>query len=116
MKDVRLLKLILPNRKMTLYTLVKRILVEDEEARDSDKALIWRVLEKKGLLRSMMDGDRCIYVLAYSGLQQAPTLESITRARRKVQEQNPELAGSQEVKIRREKMSQGHPIDMFENM
>jgi hypothetical protein len=101
---------------MTLYKLVKNILVEDEEARDSDKALIWRVLAKKGLLRTMQDGDRFIYVLAYSGLEQAPTLESITRARRKVQEENPELMGSKEIQAQRESMSKGHPIDMFVNM
>lgn len=101
---------------MTLYKLVKNILREDEEARDSDKALIWRVLAKKGLLRTMQDGDRFIYVLAYSGLEQAPTLESITRARRKVQEENPELMGSAEIQAKRESMSKGHPIDMFANM
>lgn len=75
---------------------VKRLLIEYPEARDSDNVLYVKMAELKGcsnvpfnhLMLNLKDYDM-------------PSLESIGRARRKVQEYNPQLQASEPIlKIR----------------
>lgn len=69
--------------KSKLYDLIKESLEEHEQLRNSDKALMFTIWNKMGLVH-----DRSI---SYENFKKAPTPESITRARRKVQELHPEL-------------------------
>lgn len=67
-----------------MYDSVKKILTEVEQTRGDDKLLIWNVYDSMGYL----DEEK---KLAYRRFKDCPTPETITRARRKVQELNPEL-------------------------
>lgn len=71
---------------MTLFDLVKELLTIKPVLRDSDKKLIWSVWIKEGKVKNGK-----IDVNDY--LSASPE-ESITRARRKVQEMYPELQAS----------------------
>lgn len=93
---------------MKLYDLVKDILERYPISRDSDKRLIWEVLGRRGFLDNG--------VLTWEKFRDAPTFESITRARRKVQEIHPSLQASEKVREVRKQMSEGNPIDIFRNM
>lgn len=83
--------------KVKVYDLVWRILEEHEEARSSDKELIWIVWQELGLT---FNNNSCIDLLEFG---RSPSLESITRARRKVQELHPELAAVKNVEKLRNK-------------
>lgn len=93
---------------MNLYDLVKDILEKEPYARNSDKGLIWEVLDRRGLLE-----DGC---LTWGRFKSSPTFESITRARRKVQECHPELQANESVRKVRKQMSEGNPIDIFKGL
>lgn len=75
---------------MKIYDLVHNLLLEREELRSSDKKLIWSVYDKIGLIED--DSIRFVDFMDY-----APSPESITRARRKIQELHTELQGNEEV-------------------
>jgi hypothetical protein len=67
----------------SMYEIVKKVLTEDETTRLDDKKLIWRVYGSMGFV---VNG-----VLDYGSFKNCPTPETVTRARRKVQELHPEL-------------------------
>jgi len=88
-----------PN-KGSMYDLVKLILEQDKEARSSDRRLIWAVYQSMGHLKDGM--------LDYENFLICPTPETITRARRKVQELNPDLDADESTKrIRRKRELKG---------
>ena len=60
------------------------------ELRDSDKKLFWDICKRKGYVG--FDG-----VMTRQNFMSAPAFESVSRARRKVQENHPELRSSKEV-------------------
>lgn len=79
-----------------LKNIVTRILTEREDARKDDFILFSYVLDEMGVplnfdMRTMLH-NHIIFGL--------PSFESITRARRKVQEENPELKDLKAVEIR----------------
>ena len=79
-----------------LKNVVTRILTEREDARQDDFILFSYVLDEIGVplnfdMRTMLH-NHVIFGL--------PSFESITRARRKVQDENPELKNEKAVKIR----------------
>lgn len=77
-----------------LKELVKSELETDPRTRDSDKFLIWKIMIANGIH------------IHYDKFMALPCFESITRARRKIQEQNPELEGNANIKVNRnEKMN-----------
>lgn len=71
-----------PN-KGSMYDLVRMILVEDKLSRSDDRRLIWSVYKSMGFVVE----DK----LDYENFKECPTPETITRARRKVQELHPDL-------------------------
>lgn len=77
-----------------LYDQVKYLLSYYPHLRSSDKALIWAVLEIQGETKNgMLDRESFMNSVAF---------ESITRARRKVQEDFPGLQADERVKAYRE--------------
>lgn len=87
---------------MKLYDRVKKILVNTPRARDSDKILAWEVWRE--LKVTHFDNHYFDSAITLENFLKAPSLESIGRARRKIQEEYPELKGSEEVtKMRRSK-------------
>lgn len=87
----------------TTHNLVKRILEQIPETRNSDVILYYRVAEHIGLTKGIdilsKPFGMVLCDLKKLGL---PTIESVGRARRKVQEQNPHLQGEKKVKDARE--------------
>ena len=72
---------------------VKKLLQEDKSLRDSDSRLYLAILDKLGYNTSES--------IAHFFLQNSdyPSYDSISRARRKVQMLNPELKGSEKVRV-----------------
>lgn len=80
-----------------IYDLVKNILTDSPECRNSDKHLMWTVWHQQRLLEQNEYGNHVISATNF--LSRAVTPESITRARRKVQQDFPKLASTDDVKI-----------------
>lgn len=88
---------------MRLYDTVKHILTSYPDTRNSDKALIGEVLRHIGAVTTVEHfGDKEAILLDRLLSGSIPSFESITRARRKVQELHTELeATSSEVRSAR---------------
>ena len=78
-----------------LYDKIKTLLQMFPEFRDSDSKLIWDILERKQLTR---DG-----FISKQNFLAAPNFKSISRARRMVQADFPELKASKSVQRLRDK-------------
>lgn len=81
--------------KNCLYNQVYKILKTSEEARNSDRKLIWDVLYSLGLCTSNF--------ITIEDYMKAPSSESITRAGRRVKQSHPELKGNKRVEEMRKK-------------
>jgi len=78
--------------------IVKQVLIESEGARNSDAYLYYLVIERLHRGVSNKPFKEVIFNLHEMGL---PLYDTVTRARRKIQEQNPELRGDDRVALRR---------------
>lgn len=76
-----------------IYTVVRNLLRDNQLYRNSDRALIWAILELQGHVKNGQ--------LSREDFLDSIAFESITRARRKVQEDYPELAASKFTKEKR---------------
>lgn len=81
---------------MKLYDTVKMILVKYPYTRNSDKRLIWFVWSYKQAIQHYVKEPRISRIL-FMDYMNMPSSESITRARRKVQENHPELRSTKPV-------------------
>lgn len=89
---------------MNIYDLVLRLLQEDKDLRNSDKKLMWKVWELQRQNDNNLHWSEDYEMLKDWFIKDAITPESITRARRKVQEEHPELRAHEAVEaMRREK-------------
>lgn len=77
-----------------LYDLIKTILTEEPEMRNSDRKLIWRVWETQNVLK--WDGYGNKY-MTYNGFLDAENTETIRRTRQKIQEHCPDLKSCESV-------------------
>lgn len=84
---------------MTLFNTVKKLLEDYPKLRNSDKSLLWAVWWKKGLIQTQSPNS--LSRILYMNFLQAPSSESVTRARRKVQELFPNLDSTGMVKVKR---------------
>lgn len=82
---------------MKLYDRVKAILESYPDTRSSDKKLIWAVWWQKGLIQTEAGMTIDFSRILFMDFLNAPTPESITRARRKVQESHPELQSKKRI-------------------
>lgn len=82
--------------KVKTYDLVGQILEEYVDCRNSDKKLLWEFWKRSGLIS--LDGS-----IHYQTFLYATSSESITRARRKVQEKYPELGSNKGVQKEKDK-------------
>ena len=82
--------------------LVKEILENDKRARNSDTYLYLQVLYKVGLIKGIDVNAMSVteFLLKRNELG-FPCYETVSRARRKVQEEHPELAGTDDVEAQR---------------
>ena len=83
--------------------LVKYILEEDKKARNSDSFLYFRVLKHIGAANNVdLDSMSVFSFLLNLKGSPFPCFESVRRARQRLQEKNPDLAASDEVKAYRD--------------
>lgn len=87
-------------KQSRLYTLVQTILKDDAQARSNDKYLIWRVYQELGLVETSIIG-MAYEKIGFGKFLKGPSFESITRARRKIQELDPTLAATLDVQEKR---------------
>jgi len=78
-----------------IYLRVKNILSKYESTRNSDKLLIWYLANEEGKI----EDDK----LGFNNFMELPSFESITRARRKIQEMTPQLRANEFVTEERRK-------------
>lgn len=83
-------------RLKQMEQIVRPILEKNEKARGDDKLLYFCVLEKLGF-------DTSIPLSWFLSSSEFPNWESITRVRRRLQEENPELLPKENVKKGRRK-------------
>lgn len=85
--------------KKNMKEIVKRVLIENTEARKDDFVLIYEVVNHiTGVAKFMMLKDIALSHTEYG----IPSFESITRARRQVQKEMPELKDANTVSIRKQ--------------
>lgn len=93
---------------MKIYDIVHELLLKNVSLRNSDLKLIWAVLEKTGKVRNNF--------ISYTNFMSSISHESITRARRKVQELHPELKAVKEVEDKRQERKEKFPKLIFEEI
>lgn len=77
---------------MKTYDLVKKVLENNEQARNSDRECIWQVYKKIGAIKDVeWFGDREAITKETFLSSKLPSFETIRRSRQKIQELNPEL-------------------------
>lgn len=79
--------------KQKMYEVIRAMLVDDARLRDNDKALIWKVWEHE------LGANRTF--ITKGEFEELSTPETITRARRQVQEDRKELGASRPVAVAR---------------
>lgn len=102
-----------------IYDIVKDLLTRIPELRSSDKKLIWAVMSKKQLVQigQRIHGLNPMTPILTSRVlfmdyMNSPSFESITRARRRVQERCPELRSKGIVKEKRKRKVWRKSIDI----
>lgn len=88
---------------MKLYNLVEQILFEYPKTRRDDKRLIWFVWCRKQAVMLNQERPNMSRIM-FMNYMQMPSSESITRAKRKVFENNPGLKMSMSKKIINKKL------------
>lgn len=86
----------------TIHNLVKNILEEHPQARDSDNILYYYVIKHIGAQKGInIDSMSLPNFLLNMKSYHLPSFETVGRVRRKVVEQHPDLAGAKKVKAAR---------------
>lgn len=83
---------------MTIKNDVERLLMEDVRTRECDNWLVVSYLKEIGI-KIDLNYLQCLGI---------PNFEILTRARRKLQEENPELKGTDKIQERRERSKNQH--------
>lgn len=87
----------------TVTKLVKGILEEDKQARNSDSFLYFKILKKIGNEKGIdIDSIPVTRFLLNMKNYQFPAFETVRRTRQKIQAEFPELSGNRTVKAYRE--------------
>lgn len=84
--------------KAKLYDVVKNLLEQFPDLRNSDRLLIWQVWRKEGHFYDQYGQPR----INFDDFMKATSSESVTRCRRKIQENIPELRGTEWVQKARQ--------------
>jgi len=100
---------------MKTYDLVKKVLIDSEQARNSDKECIWQVYKRIGVIKNVIYfGDREAITKETFLSGKLPNFETIRRSRQKIQELNPDLqATSSTVRKRRKQLEKQRGTHIF---
>ena len=91
----------------TLLEVVKEVLAKNKMARDDDMLLFEYVMNYNGISKHTSFDEIRLMIKN----KKLPTIESITRCRRRVQEEMPELSSSEEVaRLRRQRIPEYQTI------
>lgn len=91
--------------KIKVYDLVKELLTDNLELRNSDKLLIWRVWSELGFV--MNNG------ISFANYVKTPRAETIRRCRQKIQELNPGLQATEWVQKARSEKAEERGTHIF---
>jgi hypothetical protein len=86
-----------PYSELTTYEQVYTILEDNPEARSSDKCLIWEYWKRQGLVELEYPSKE--YITKSMFMKLSASVESLRRARQKIQETERDLIGSGKLKI-----------------
>lgn len=87
-----------------VYDLVKRILIRDEQARNSDKELIWQVYKEIGVVKEVeWFGTREAVIKENFLSGELPSFETIRRTRQKIQETELKATSKSVIEARKQK-------------
>lgn len=91
---------------MKVYDLVKEVLIDHADARDSDKKLMWTVWYRLGYIVNPLGqvGRSMIEFQAFTHAK-CPAPETIRRCRQKIQETHPELRSSKRIQQEKDKLA-----------
>ncbi|MFA5763105.1 MAG: hypothetical protein WC931_05985 [Bacilli bacterium] len=103
---------------MKTYDLVKKVLQNNEQARNSDKECIWQVYKKIGVIKDVdWFGSREAIIKENFLSGKLPSFETIRRSRQKIQELHPELqATSSSVRARRKQLQDQKGTHIFRDI
>jgi hypothetical protein len=95
------------NNMAKTHDLVKKVLIDSEQARNSDKECIWQVYKRIGAVKDVeWFGDREAITKETFLSGKLPSFETIRRSRQKIQELHEELrATSSQVRKRRQQLA-----------
>ena len=98
----RLISMNLSKDLKKVSSIVEAILKEDERARNSDTRLYRQVVAYIGMNKGIDVGAMSVtYFLDHLNELNFPKYETVSRARRKIQAEHPELAGDDDVEAQR---------------
>jgi len=90
-----------------VYDLVKKILLRDEQARNSDKELIWQVYKQIGVVKEVeWFGNREAIIKENFLSGDLPSFETIRRTRQKIQETELKATDKGVIEARKQKQDQ----------
>lgn len=78
-----------------LYDKIRKLLEENEEYRNSDRKLIWRIWDDEGRLTHSWEGEK--EVMTKYDFMKCTSPETVRRTRQKVQSDHPELQSSKKI-------------------
>lgn len=91
---------------MKLYDLIKQLLEQYEPLRNDDSKLLWSVWNKMGLVKNG--------AITKENFYSAPSSETITRHRRKIQEKYEHLQANEVVKSLRDKKAKSKGKQLYQ--
>jgi hypothetical protein len=90
-----------------IYDLVKKVLQEDEQARNSDKECIWQVYKRIGAVKDVeWFGQREAIIKENFLSGKLPSFETIRRTRQKIQETELKATDKNVIEARKQKEDQ----------
>jgi ribosomal protein S2 len=100
------------------YDLVKKVLIDSEQARNSDKECIWQVYKRIGAVKDVeWFGQREAIIKENFLSGKLPSFETIRRSRQKIQELHEELkATSSQVRKRRKQLEDQRGTHIFRDI
>jgi hypothetical protein len=97
-----------------IYDLIKELLTDYPELRDSDKKLRWNIWSRSGFIRGtrVLAGSPFSFITEEDYMK-APNDETIRRCRQKIQELHPELRSSKFVQDKKELIERQRGTHIF---
>jgi hypothetical protein len=98
--------------KIKTYDLVKSLLEENSELRNSDKKLFWKVYDESGFV----DWGEGYGAITEDDFMKGPSFETIRRCRQMIQAEYPELQATESVREKRHGIEEQRGTHVFRDV